>query len=88
MEDGRLEIASNEIFAHENYNGLSIRNDIALVHLPEPVQFTGQTDPAFSLVESFITLKYFHDVALSHAIKNQLEAPLRVSGALSWFFMA
>jgi len=40
VEDGRLEIASNEIFTHEDYNGLSIRNDIGLVHLPEPVQFT------------------------------------------------
>ena len=42
VEDGRLEIASNEIFTHEDYNGLSIRNDIGLVHLPEPVQFTGE----------------------------------------------
>ena len=42
VEDGRLEIASNEIFTHENYNGLSIRNDIGLVHLPEPVEFTGE----------------------------------------------
>ena len=42
VEEGRLEIASNEIFTHEDYNGLSIRNDIGLVHLPEPVQFTGE----------------------------------------------
>jgi len=45
VEDGRLEIASNEIFTHENYNGLSIRNDIGLVHLPEPVEFTDWIRP-------------------------------------------
>jgi len=45
VEDGRLEIASNEIFTHENYNGLTIRNDVGLVHLPEPVQFTDWIRP-------------------------------------------
>ena len=42
VEEGRLEIGSNEIFTHENYNGLVIRNDVGLVHLPEPVEFTGK----------------------------------------------
>ena len=58
VEDGRLEIASNEIFTHENYNGLTIRNDVGLVHLPEPVQFTGEREDD---LESRLIILHFTD---------------------------
>ena len=42
VEDGRLEIHSEEIMKHESYNPFLIHNDIALVHLPEPIEFNGK----------------------------------------------
>ena len=41
-EDGRLEILSTDITKHESYNPVLIHNDIALVKLPEPIEFNGK----------------------------------------------
>jgi len=38
-EEGRMEIMSTDIFKHESYNPILIHNDIALIKLPEPIQF-------------------------------------------------
>ena len=40
-EEGRMEITSTEIFKHESYNPFLIHNDIALIHLPQPIEFNG-----------------------------------------------
>ena len=37
----RMEITSTEIFKHESYNPFLIHNDIALIHLPQPIEFNG-----------------------------------------------
>ena len=36
-----MEITSTEIFKHESYNPFLIHNDIALIHLPQPIEFNG-----------------------------------------------
>ena len=41
-EEGRMEIMSTDIFKHESYNPILIHNDIALIKLPEPIQFNGK----------------------------------------------
>ena len=43
VEDGRMEIVSTDIYQHESYNGILIHNDIALIKLPEPIEFNGNT---------------------------------------------
>ena len=40
-EDGRMEIISTDIVQHESYNPFLIHNDIALIHLPQPIEFNG-----------------------------------------------
>ena len=42
-EEGRIEVITRDFFTHENYNTINLHNDLALVHLPEPVTFTGKT---------------------------------------------
>ena len=37
-----MEITSTEIFKHESYNPFLIHNDIALIHLPQPIEFNGR----------------------------------------------
>merc|ERR1712088_54732 len=39
-EEGRLEITTTDFFTHPGWSQISIHNDLALVHLPEPVNFT------------------------------------------------
>ena len=38
-----MEITSTEIFKHESYNPFLIHNDIALIHLPQPIEFNGSS---------------------------------------------
>jgi len=45
VEDGRMEIMSTDIFKHESYNGILIHNDIALIKLPEPIEFNDNIRP-------------------------------------------
>lgn len=40
-EPERLEYRSTEYIIHENWGSTLIRNDVALIKLPEPVTFTG-----------------------------------------------
>jgi len=39
-EEGRLEITTTDFFTHPGWSQISIHNDLALIHLPEPVNFT------------------------------------------------
>merc|ERR1712215_393773 len=39
-EEGRLELITRDFFTHEKYSQITLHNDLALVHLPEPVNFT------------------------------------------------
>uniref|UniRef100_A0A182Q608 Peptidase S1 domain-containing protein n=1 Tax=Anopheles farauti TaxID=69004 RepID=A0A182Q608_9DIPT len=43
--DGGKVLTSTEFFAHENYNPLFVVNDVALVKLPEPVEFSDNIQP-------------------------------------------
>merc|ERR1711973_572355 len=45
VEDGRMEIVSTDIYQHESYNGILIHNDIALIKLPEPIEFNDNIRP-------------------------------------------
>jgi hypothetical protein len=38
-----VETSAAEFFAHPSYNPSTIKNDIGLVRLPQPVNFTGKT---------------------------------------------
>ena len=42
-EPTRVEIHSTEYIIHENWGSTLIRNDVALIKLPQPVTFTGMT---------------------------------------------
>jgi secreted trypsin-like serine protease len=42
-EEGRIELVTRDFFTHEKYNTLNLHNDLALVHLPEKVNFTSKT---------------------------------------------
>merc|ERR1711892_1415662 len=42
-EEGRLELVTRDFFTHEKYSQITLHNDLALVHLPEAVNFTGKT---------------------------------------------
>jgi len=44
-EEGRIEVITRDFFTHENYNTINLHNDLALVHLPEPVTFTDTIRP-------------------------------------------
>ncbi len=37
-----LSVISNEFILHENYDDLSLTNNIALIKLPEPITFNGK----------------------------------------------
>lgn len=39
-EEGRIELVTRDFFTHERYNQIVLHNDLALVHLPEKVNFT------------------------------------------------
>jgi hypothetical protein len=39
-EEGRLELTTTDFFTHPDYNTFNLHNDLALVHLPQPVNFT------------------------------------------------
>uniref|UniRef100_A0A182PET1 Peptidase S1 domain-containing protein n=1 Tax=Anopheles epiroticus TaxID=199890 RepID=A0A182PET1_9DIPT len=43
--DGRLVLESTEFFKHSRYNPLVVANDVALVKLPEKVQFSERVQP-------------------------------------------
>uniref|UniRef100_A0A182MC29 Peptidase S1 domain-containing protein n=1 Tax=Anopheles culicifacies TaxID=139723 RepID=A0A182MC29_9DIPT len=43
--DGRLVLESTEFFKHEKYNPLFVANDVALVKLPEKVEFSERVQP-------------------------------------------
>lgn len=44
-EEGRVEQTAAEFFAHPDYNPSTIKNDIGLVRLPKPVNFTDTIRP-------------------------------------------
>jgi len=44
-EEGRLELTTRDFFTHEKYSQITLHNDIALVHLPEKVNFTNIIRP-------------------------------------------
>jgi len=44
-EEGRIELVTRDFFTHEKYNTLNLHNDLALVHLPEKVNFTNTIRP-------------------------------------------
>ena len=41
--EGRIQLVTRDFFTHEKYNTLNLHNDLALVHLPEKVNFTSKT---------------------------------------------
>lgn len=40
-EDGRLTIVATDYLAHPSYNSNNLNNDVALIRLPEPIEFSG-----------------------------------------------
>merc|ERR1712083_848958 len=46
-EEGRLELVTRDFFTHEKYSQVTLHNDIALVHLPQSVNFTDNIRPVF-----------------------------------------
>jgi len=44
-EEGRLEIQAADFFAHPSYNPQTIKNDIGLIRLPHPINFTDNIRP-------------------------------------------
>ena len=42
-EEGRIELVTRDFFTHEKYSQITLHNDLALVHLPEKVNFTSKT---------------------------------------------
>jgi len=44
-EEGRIELITRDFFTHESYSQFNLHNDLALVHLPEPVAFTDLIRP-------------------------------------------
>ena len=55
-EDGRMEIISTDIVNHESYNPFLIHNDIALIHLPAPIEFNGKCEHSDERNTTFINL--------------------------------
>lgn len=41
QEEDRVEMLSTEFIVHEEWDRDKVRNDIALIKLPEPVKFSG-----------------------------------------------
>ncbi|KAM7356750.1 brachyurin [Cochliomyia hominivorax] len=46
LESGKLVLRSNKYIVHEKFNPITAANDIALVKLPEDIQFTSRIKPA------------------------------------------
>lgn len=44
-EEGRLEFIAAEFFAHPEYSATTIKNDIGLIRLPQPINFTDTIRP-------------------------------------------
>merc|ERR1712240_874572 len=44
-EEGRLELVTRDFFTHPKYSSLTIHNDLALVHLPQKVEFSDRIRP-------------------------------------------
>jgi len=44
-EEGRMELTTTDFFTHPGWSQISLHNDLALVHLPQPVNFTSEISP-------------------------------------------
>merc|ERR1719348_333261 len=44
-EEGRIELTTTDFFTHPEYNSYNIHNDLALVHLPQKVEFGPTIQP-------------------------------------------
>jgi len=44
-EEGRLELVTRDFFTHPRYSQITLHNDLALVHLPEKVEFSNIIRP-------------------------------------------
>ena len=42
-EEGRIELVTRDFFTHERYSQIKLHNDLAIVHLPEKVNFKTKT---------------------------------------------
>ena len=42
-EEGRVELVTRDFFTHPRYSQITLHNDLALVHLPEKVEFSSKT---------------------------------------------
>lgn len=51
-EEGRIKVDVKANIVHPNYNPYTVNNDIALLQLSEPVQFTGMLFLSFFLLGS------------------------------------
>ena len=59
-EEGRLELVTRDFFTHEKYSQVTLHNDIALVHLPQSVNFTGNRKDDLSFIMLTIVLDRQH----------------------------
>jgi len=44
-EDGRLEVETTDFFHHPDYSQITLHNDLALIHLPQAINFTDNIRP-------------------------------------------
>merc|ERR1712243_402201 len=44
-EVGRVSVTSTDFFTHENWNSFTLSNDLALIRMPSPIEFTDIIQP-------------------------------------------
>merc|ERR1711892_814157 len=62
-EEGRIELVTRDFFTHEKYSQITLHNDLALVHLPEAVNFTDIIRPVCLPTHSEASEAWAHEDA-------------------------
>jgi secreted trypsin-like serine protease len=64
-EEGRLELTTRDFFTHPSYSTLTLHNDLALVHLPNKVNFTSTIRPICLPAHSEAGTAWAHEAAVA-----------------------
>lgn len=83
-EEGRVEVISTDFFTHPDYNQISIHNDLALIHLPSPVEFNDIIRPICLPAHHESGEAWANEDAIASGWGKPTDASTSISPVLRW----
>jgi len=83
-EEGRLEVTSTDFFTHPQYSQLTLHNDLALVHLPYPINFTDIIRPICLPGHSEAGNDWYDEAAIASGWGKPSDSATSISPVLRW----